>query len=232
MAEAKQPPTALESALGLSFKNQALLGQALTHASYANEHPEEVGDSNERLEFLGDALIDLVVAQELYHRYPELAEGELTTLRSALVRGETLARVARRLGVGQHLLLGQGEAASGGRDRDSNLAGAMEALMGAVLLDGGYRVARSCVLRVLRPELRRIAQRGAPQDPKARLQELAHQRGLALPRYQVVGVEGPEHQRRFVVQVFLGDKVAGSGSDRRKAGAEKQAAEAALQEFP
>lgn len=232
MAEAKQPPTALESALGLSFKNQALLGQALTHASYVNEHPEEVGDSNERLEFLGDALIDLVVAQELYHRYPELAEGELTTLRSALVRGETLARVARRLGVGQHLLLGQGEAASGGRDRDSNLAGAMEALMGAVLMDGGYRVARSCVLRVLRPELRRIAQMGAPQDPKARLQELAHQRGLAPPRYQVVGVEGPEHQRHFVVQVFLGDKVAGSGSDRRKAGAEKRAAEAALQGLP
>ena len=223
---------ALEEALGLSFKNRGLLTQALTHASYGNEHPGEVMGSNERLEFLGDALVGLVVGAELYRRYPGLDEGVLTDLRSLVVRGATLARVGRRLGLGGHLLLGQGEAASGGKDRDSNLAGAMEAVVGAVLLDRAYRVARACVLRVLRPELRGIATRGATRDPKSQLQELAHQRGMSVPTYREVAVEGPEHERRYLVEVSLGDRVLGNGRDRRKADAERRAAEAALKVFP
>ena len=234
--EASKPLTRgqglLERGLGLSFKNRELLRQALTHGSYVNEHPGESAGSNERMEFLGDAVIDLVVAQELYRRYPDLDEGRLTQLRSEVVRGETLAQVARRLGVGPQLLLGQGEASSGGEDRDSNLAGALEALMGAVLLDRGYRSARSCVLRILRPELRRIRSEGASQDPKSRLQELAHRQGLGSPKYEVLREEGLEQLRRFVVRVSVGGEPAGEGKGRRKVDAEAAAAEAALKRVP
>ena len=232
MSGKSEASTPLERALGLSFKSRRLLRQALTHGSYVNEHPGETEVSNERMEFLGDALIDLVVAQELYRRYPELAEGVLTRLRSEVVRGETLARVARWLGVGQHLLLGQGEVSSGGGDRDSNLAGALEALVGAVLLDRGYRAARSCVLRILRPELRRIRSEGASQDPKSWLQEAAHRQGLASPKYEVLREEGSEHQRRFVVRVSVGGELTGEGKGRRKVDAEKAAAKAVMKRFP
>ena len=232
MTEANEASKPLERDLGLSFKSRELLRQALTHGSYANEHPGESGGSNERMEFLGDALIDLVVAQELYHRYPELDEGRLTQLRSEVVRGETLAQAARRLGVGRHLLLGQGEASSGGEDRDSNLAGALEALVGAVLLDRGHRSARSCVLRILRPELRRIRREGASQDPKSRLQEMAHRQGLGSPKYKVLREEGLEQQRRFVVRVSVGGELTGEGKGRRKVDAEKAAAKAAMKRIP
>lgn len=222
----------LEKGLGLPFKHQELLRQALTHGSYVNEFPGESEGSNERMEFLGDALIGLVVAQELYHRYPEMDEGRLTQLRSEVVQGETLAHVARRLGVGQHLLLGRGEASSGGYDRNSNLAGALEALVGAVLLDRGYRFAKSSVLRILRPELRHIRRIGASQDPKSRLQEMAHRQGLGSPRYEVLREEGLEHQRRFVVRVSMGGELTGEGKGRRKTDAEKAAAKEALKRFP
>ena len=222
----------MEQLLRISFKNRELLRLALTHTSYVNEHPEEAQGSNERLEFLGDALLDLVVAQEFYKRYPDMDEGQLTQLRSAVVRGETLAGVARRLEVGRHLRLGHGEAASGGGDRDSNLAGALEALVGAVFLDRGYRGAASWVRRILRRELRRTTDSGVPQEPKTRLQERAHRQGLQTPEYRLVDMEGPEHQRSFVVEVLVGGNVMGRGAGGRKAEAERRAAEEALKAIP
>ena len=232
MGDARESLSAVEQFLRLPFKSRELLRLALTHTSYVNEHPEEAQGSNERLEFLGDALLGLVVAQEVYRRNPEMDEGGLTQLRSAVVRGETLAGVARRLELGRHLRLGHGEAASGGADRDSNLAGVLEALVGAVLLDRGYRSAASWVRRILRPELRRSTDSGIPQEPKSRLQELAHGQSLQSPEYRVADIEGPEHRRRFVVEVLVGGQVMGRGTGRRKAEAERRAAEEALKAIP
>ena len=232
MGDARESLSTVEQLLRISFKNRELLRLALTHTSYINEHPEEAQGSNERLEFLGDALLDLVVAQEFYKRYPDMDEGQLTQLRSAVVRGETLAGVARRLEVGRHLRLGHGEAASGGGDRDSNLAGALEALVGAVFLDRGYRGAALLVRRILRRELRRNTDSGVPQEPKTRLQERAHRQGLQTPEYRLVDMEGPEHQRSFVVEVLVGGNVMGRGAGGRKAEAEKRAAEEALKAIP
>lgn len=232
MGDAWESLSTVEQLLRISFKNRELLRLALTHTSYVNEHPEEAQGSNERLEFLGDALLDLVVAQEFYKRYPDMDEGQLTQLRSAVVRGETLAGVARRLEVGRHLRLGHGEAASGGGDRDSNLAGALEALVGAVFLDRGYRGAASWVRRILRRELRRTTDSGVPQEPKTRLQERAHRQGLQTPEYRLVDMEGPEHQRSFVVEVLVGGNVMGRGAGGRKAEAERRAAEEALKAIP
>ena len=232
MGDARESLSTVEQLLKLPFKNRELLKLALTHTSYANEHPDEAQGSNERLEFLGDALLDLVVAQDLYKRYPDMDEGQLTQLRSAVVRGETLANVARRLEVGRYLRMGQGEAASGGGDRDSNLAGALEALVGAAFLDRGYRGAASWVRRILRPELRRTTDDGVPKEPKARLQERAHRQGMQSPEYRLVDVEGPEHERSFVVEVLVGGDVMGRGAGRRKAEAERRAAEEALKTIP
>ena len=232
MGDARESLSTVEQLLRISFKNRELLRLALTHTSYVNEHPEEAQGSNERLEFLGDALLDLVVAQEFYKRYPDMDEGQLTQLRSAVVRGETLAGVARRLEVGRHLRLGHGEAASGGGDRDSNLAGALEALVGAVFLDRGYRGAASWVRRILRRELRRTTDSGVPQEPKTRLQERAHRQGLQTPEYRLVDMEGPEHQRSFVVEVLVEGNVMGRGAGGRKAEAERRAAEEALKAIP
>jgi len=218
----------LQQALGLSFRELGLLRQALTHPSYVNEHPEEASGSNQRLEFLGDAFISLAVARELCRRHPQLDEGDLTELRSYVVRGQTLADVAQRLNLGHHLLLGQGEAASGGRDRDTNLAAVLEALVGAVLMDRGYRAAQRFVLRVLKPELAQVGPRRVPRDPKSQLQERMQREGRATPRYEVISAEGPAHQRCFTVQVVMEGKVAGTGQGRRKVDAERQAALDAL----
>ncbi len=220
--------THIQQALDLSFRDQTLLRQALTHPSYINEHPEVADGSNQRLEFLGDAFIGLVVARELYRRHPQLDEGVLTELRSHIVRGQTLAAVARRLELGQHLLLGQGETASGGRERDSNLADALEALVGALLLDQGHRTAQRFLLRALRPELAQVGRRKVSKDPKSQLQEQLQRQGKAAPRYEVASMEGPAHHRRFTVRVLVDDVVTGTGQGQRKVDAERQAALEAL----
>ena len=223
--------TQLQQTLGLSFSDPALLRQALTHPSYMNEHLEEASGSNQRLEFLGDAFIDLVVARELYRRYPELDEGALTELRSQVVRGQALAYVAQRLDLGQHLLLGQGEAASGGRDRESNLAAVLEALVGAVLVAQGYRAAQRFVLRILKPDLAQLGPRGVQKDPKSQLQERMQRDGRAAPRYEVASSEGPAHQRRFTVRVVVDGEAIGTGGGKRKVDAERQAALDALKQM-
>ncbi len=220
---------ALEQSLGASFKDEGLLRKALHHSSYLHEHPEEEGESNERLEFLGDAVLGFLVTEDLYRRSPGLAEGEMTVLRSALVSGQCLAQVARSLGLGAYLVMGAGEERSGGRDRDSNLAGALEAVLGALFLDQGYRRCRQVVRRLLGRELRRLAREGVPPDPKSRLQHALQARREPLPRYHTVEMEGPEHARRFTVAVESAGRVLGTGTGPRKALAEQEAAREALQ---
>ncbi len=218
----------LQTSLGLSFTDRGLLRLALTHPSYVNEHPEEAGGSNQRLEFLGDAVIDLVVAKELYQRLPELDEGGLTELRSQVVRGQVLARVAQRLSLGRYLLLGQGEASAGGGDRDSNLAAALEALVGAVFLDRGFAASQRLVSRILEPELAEVLAVVVSKDPKSQLQERMQRDGKGTPRYELVSAEGPAHQRRFTVQVAVDGVALSTGQGSRRVDAERQAALRAL----
>ena len=218
---------ALEKRLGISFRNGDLLRLAFVHKSYLNENPG-LTDSNERLEFLGDALIGLVVAQELYLRLPHGPEGELTAIRSAMVRGESLAATAEALGLGECLLMGKGEEAAAGRSRPSNLAGVFEALAGALFLDGGFDSARSFVLRTLLPQLRSLEQRNVPKSPKSLLQELLQGRGMGLPSYRIVEATGEVHSREFTAEVSVSGRVMGRGSGRRKARAEEAAAKEAV----
>jgi ribonuclease-3 len=222
--------TPLEVTLGLKFRNRALLDQALVHPSYLNEaDPSEAPyGSYERLEFLGDALVGAAVTVELFQRRPNLSEGQLTKLRSSLVSGRTLARVSRKLQVGEHLKLGRGEAAGGGRSRESNLAAALEAIVGAVFLDRGQDAAWKLVLGLLREETEDLLSSGVPEDPKSRLQELVQQREGTAPRYRLVEEGGPGHSPGFQVEVLMNGEVLGRGRGPRKSEAEKQAARDAL----
>ena len=223
----------LERKLKLRFKNGRMLDQALAHPSYLNEiHPGEkpVG-SYERLEFLGDAMLGLAVTLELFKRCPELSEGRLTKLRSSIVRGKTLARVARDLDLGQHLKMGRGEESTGGRDRESNLAAALEALVGAVLLDRGHEAARKFVLGMMAEELDRALAVGAPEDPKSRLQELVQVSGGAPPVYRLVESGGPDHDKSFQMEVMTDGNVLGKGQGKRKLEAENRAALEALKQL-
>ncbi len=218
----------LEAKLGVTFRQRGLLELALVHSSYINEFPGIVPESNERLEFLGDALLGLVMAHELYQRYPGRSEGELTSLRSALVQDEALARAARSLDLGRHLVMGRGEEASGGRERPSNLSGAFEALVGALLLDQGYEPARAFVLRALGREIAEVGQRGALQNPKSALQEALQGRKQPPPSYRIVEVSGKDHARTFTAEVLVSGQVMGRGTGRRKIDAEQEAAREAL----
>ena len=220
---------AIEAKLGFSFRDKSLLEQALRHPSYVNEHPDS-GDSNQRMEFLGDAFLDAFVALALYHKHPSVAEGLLTEMRSQIVSGKTLAGAARRVDIGEHLLLGQGEIASGGHGRDSNLAAALEALLGAALLDRGYHAAQELALSMLKPELSEIASEKAG-NPKSGLQQALHRMGKSEPAYRLAGSEGPPHRQRFIVEVLVDGDVLGRGEGRRKLDAEQEAARQALKKL-
>lgn len=204
-----------------------LLGQALTHASYLNE-AESAGPSNERLEFLGDALLGMVIGNELFRRYPAAGEGELTRMRADLVRGSTLARVATRLGLGDYMVLGRGEEAAGGRTRDRNLAGALEAVVGAVYVAHGYRVSRSLILRLLAPEMQQLKREGARIDPKSSLQHLVQARWHEPPDYVTVSEEISEADRRFTVEVRVAGLTLGRGEGTSKRQAQQSAASEAI----
>jgi ribonuclease-3 len=219
----------LQQTLGVSFSDLSLLEQALVHSSYINENPGFALISNERLEFLGDAVLGLVVAEELYWDFPQFSEGELTRLRAALVRRETLARVARAIRLGDYLYLGKGEEASGGRGKPSNLAGALEAVIASVFLDQDLTVTKELILRLFNEELERVVSRGAEVDYKSQLQELAQAKQQPAPAYQVVEATGPAHDRRFTVEAKIGDTVLGRGSGKSKKTAETEAARSALQ---
>lgn len=218
----------VERDLGLAFTQPALLEEALVHRSYLNEGRGAGLASNERLEFLGDAILGYLAAQYLFATYPEFSEGEMTTVRAALVRAEMLARWARTLGLGGHLRMGRGEEASGGRDRRTILASAFEALVAAIALDQGLEAARAFLLRFLEPECRRIVAEQTAKDFKSRLQEAIQSRRQVTPTYRTVEVLGPEHERTFVVEALAGDEVLARASGPSKQEAEQAAAKAAL----
>ncbi len=225
-----QPPSldALETSLGYTFKDRRLLEEARVHRSYPNENPEAGLRDNERLEYLGDAFVGLVIANHLYTRSPNINEGHLTEQRAALVRRETLARLAASLGLGDYLLMGSGEEATGGRERPSILASALEAILGAVFRDRGYAVARGFALRLFKDELRRLERDGVPKDPKNLLQETVQAQGKTPPAYRTVGQEGLDHARLFEVEVLIEGAVLGRGRGLRKVDAQRAAAQEAL----
>ena len=217
--------------LGFPIRDPSVFRRALVHRSFCNEHGLDATESYERLEFLGDAVLELTVSGELYRRLPEASEGRLTKTRSTLVRGETLARVARGLDLGDLLLVGRGVEVSGGRNQDSVLAAAFEALVAAVYLDRGMEQARSFVLRVMSGELASALDWRPPQEnPKSRLQETVQGRGMPTPKYRTIASEGPDHEPLFTVEVLVDGEVVGSGQGSKKAEAEREAARSALRD--
>ena len=217
----------LEASLGHSFQDKALLTEALTHRSFANECQVENLPDNERLEFLGDAVLDLVTSEYLMATLPEAPEGQLTRIRAEVVSMPGLARIAGSLDIGSAMLLGKGEERSGGREKSSLLADAVEALIGAVFTDGGFDAARAVVLPLFVPMLEE-ASNVEGQDFKSRLQEMLQASQRALPLYKVADASGPDHERIFLVEVILDDTVISSGQGRTKKSAEQAAAELAL----
>ncbi len=215
----------LEERLGYQFKNRALLENALTHSSYANEHRDGGMTSNERLEFLGDSVLGMVVADHLYREHPNMPEGELTRTRAALVCEGSLFEVARALELGKYMRLGKGEDAGGGRERPSILADATEAVFAAVYLDGGIAPARRLIRTLI---LGNEEEMSASRDYKTALQELIQRESGQKLTYRLIGEEGPDHAKRFSVAVELNGKVIGTGEGRTKKAAEQSAAKAAI----
>jgi ribonuclease-3 len=220
---------ALQKKLGVVFGDRAFLEQAMVHSSYINENPGFTSVSNERLEFLGDAILDFIVAEKLYQALPALAEGEMTRLRSVLVRRDALARVAKAISLGDYLYLGKGEKAGGGRQKSTNLAGALEALLAAVFLDRGINATRELVLRLLGEELEAAMCLAKGTDYKSQLQEFVQSRYRATPSYRLLRESGSDHARQFTVEVVIDDRVLGQGAGRSKKMAETEAARQALQ---
>ncbi len=214
--------------LGVEFRDMSLLSRALTHRSYLNENPGAALEDNERLEFLGDAVIDFVVAGYLYHRFPEMDEGELTALRAALVRAESLSGFARQIDLGRHLRLGLGEEENGGRERIPLLCATFEAVAGAIYLDHGLEAARAFIEPFVRPALEEIRAGDLHKDAKSEFQVWAQARFNITPHYRVSGAEGPDHNRTFAVQVLVGQDVWGEGRGRSKQIAAQAAAAEAM----
>lgn len=214
--------------LGLKFTDTFLLSRALTHRSYLNENPEALED-NERLEFLGDAVLDFLVGAWLYKRYPEKREGELTRLRSALVCTEMLAEFARKIDLGRALRLGKGERSYGGRQRMALLCGAFEALVGALYLHNGMEDVSNFIEPLLEPVADQIVMDDHDRDPKSSLQETVQAQGFGPPVYRLVTTSGPEHNKTFVVEVVVNGKMLGSGAGSSKQAATKAAAQVALE---
>ena len=217
--------------LGVSFRQESLLEQAFVHLSYLNENPGFARPSNERLEFLGDAILNFIVTEKLYEEFPELPEGELTEIRASLVCRDTLAELASSLKLGDWLLLGRGEEANGGRAKASNLANAMEALIGALYLDQGLAKARRFILRQLKPELEKIKAGKITPNYKALVQELIQGQKRPTPVYRLVEATGPDHSKQFTAEILVQGEALGSGTGRSKKVAESQAARAAWEKL-
>ena len=213
--------------LGLSFKNLDLLVEALTHRSYLNEHPRS-GNHNERLEFLGDAVLELAVTDFLFHRFPNKPEGDLTAYRAALVNTFSLAEEAERLGVNDMLLLSKGEKKDTGRARQIILANAFEAILGAIYLDQGFESAASFIATNLQPKIEKVLSERTWQDAKSHFQEAAQDKKGITPTYKTLAEEGPDHDKRFTVGVFLAADEIARGEGPSKQEAEQAAAQAAL----
>jgi ribonuclease-3 len=219
----------LADRLGLDFDDPALLTEALVHSSYVNEHPEGTTESNERLEFLGDAVLSLIMSEALFKRHRDEPEGVLTTRRAAIVSTRGLARISRRLDLGSALVLGQGAENSGERGRSSVLAGLFESIVAAIYLDRGLAAAQDFILSAASPELEAELSIDDLKAPKSRLQERAFATTGRAPSYRIVSAEGPDHDRRFVVEVSVDEVVLGQGEGRSRRAAETIAAEAALE---
>lgn len=220
---------AFQETIGVQFVNISLLEQALTHRSYLNENPSTKRGHNERLEFLGDAVLELIVTDYLFQEYPKKPEGELTNYRAALVNSDMLARVASELGVGEHVMLSKGEAKDKGRARGYILANAFEAIIGAIYEDQGYDVAKGFVTKFLLPKMTDVIERKLWKDPKSAFQEAAQDKEGVTPTYKVTEETGPDHDKRFVVGVFLDKELVASGQGASKQEAELNAARAGLE---
>jgi len=217
--------------IGINFHDEKLLRQVFVHRSYLNENPGFELDHNERLEFLGDAVLELVVTEYLYRNYKN-PEGELTNLRSALVKGVMLSNIASDINIQDYLYLSRGEAKSEGKSRQLILANAFEALIGAIYLDGGYEKTQVFVKKYLIMHLKSIIDNKLYLDPKSHLQELAQEQLGITPIYKVISEEGPDHAKNFTVGCFIGEKMFGSGDGSSKQNAESAAATAVLDEWP
>ena len=217
----------LEKQIGLKFKTYDLLKNAFVHRSYLNEHKNAELEHNERLEFLGDAVLELVVTEYLYLNYTN-PEGDLTNWRSALVKGEMLAKISRGLNLGEYLSLSHGEEKSGGRDKDYLLANTLEALIGVIYLELGYKKSQKFIDKFLLVHLKGILESGAHIDAKSKLQEIAQEKVATTPSYQVQHEEGPDHDKVFTMGAFIGERMVGKGTGNSKQVAEQKAAEDAL----
>ena len=218
-----------EDFLGVRFKNKELLFQALTHRSYSFE--KDLSETNEKLEFLGDSVLNLIVTEYIYHEFPSLTEGDLAKLRANVVNANFLAEIARKLHIGECLLMGKGAEQTGGRTRVSILGDALEAVIGAIYLDQGMTAAKEFVLNNFRDLIDKRASMGQFGDPKTRLQELVMAKYGNIPRYRTVEEFGPVHDRSFVVKVYINDHVWGQGVGKSKKKAEQEAAKEALLKF-
>ncbi|MGM0578195.1 MAG: ribonuclease III [Myxococcota bacterium] len=230
MADHEFEPTlmaALQFALGHEFRDMTLLERALTHSSYSHEHGGDVLDY-ERLEFLGDAVLELAISDWLYRTYPQMPEGQLTQMRARIVNARTLASLARNLELGAMLRVGVGEERTGGRTRRSLLADAVESVLGATYLDAGYDVAEHAIQRLFAGRMRTLEAR-PPKDPKSMLQEWAQAAHRITPTYEMVGVEGPDHDARFEAEVSVGSHLTARGKGGSKKDAQRAAAERALE---
>ncbi|MDD3474746.1 MAG: ribonuclease III [Candidatus Dojkabacteria bacterium] len=215
----------LTKELKIKFNDISLLERALTHRSYLNEN-RDIDRNNERLEFLGDAVLELIISKHLYENYPDNPEGDLTSFRSAIVRTESLAEASRELGYGKYLRLAKGEEETGGRDKDYILANTFEAVLGAIYVDQGLEECKDLVYRVLVPKIDNIVKNRLDIDCKTKIQEVAQAKYKLTPVYEVVEENGPDHDKEFVVVVKIGDKVIGQG----KGGSKQKAEEAAANE--
>lgn len=223
--------TRLQEIIGVHFHDQDLLLRSLTHPSYCNEHPGQETEDNERLEFLGDAVLDFISGEWLYQRFPKGTEGYLTRLRAALVRTERLARFCVQYHIDEALLLGHGEEDSGGRTRVGNLCAVFEAVVGAIYLDQGLQVVRDWVFPLFGTALEEILQRDLHQDAKSLLQEWSQAHMGLTPSYRTVGSEGPDHAKLFTVAVYIGERCYAEGSGPSKQTAAQMAAQRALEQL-
>lgn len=220
----------LQDALGYLFDNEALLQRALTHRSYANE-VDGVGENNQRLEFLGDSVLGLIVAERMFHLFPQAAEGGLSSWLASLVNEGALKEIAETIRLGVYVRLGRGEILSGGRTKASVLADAYEAVLAAVYLDGGYEAARDVVLRLHADAIQRCEPSAPPEDHKSKLQRLVQSKGAFRPEYAIIAERGPAHERIFIAAVTVDGEAFGEGEGRSKKEAEQQAARAALKRW-
>jgi ribonuclease-3 len=214
----------LEKEIGITFKDASLLKQVFIHSSYSNENPEYANMNNERLEFLGDSVLNFVISVKIYQEFPSLPEGKLTEIRVSLIREETLAQMASDLALGVYMYLGKGEETTGGRGRQTNLADTFEALIGALFLDQGMSTTREFILRQFDAQLGTITSDTIATNYKSMLQEFTQAEYTMLPHYQLVKETGPDHAKNFTIKVMLGDRVLGTGNGKSKKAAEMEAA--------